>query len=74
MFKLTSTAFLAMKEDQDGVISDIDDMDEAIPSGKYVSPSPKPPRIRFNDMYKFCQDKEIKLEDLTEEQKKQFFY
>lgn len=74
-FKSTSTGILATRrKEQDDMISDIDDMDKAIPTGKYVLPGGTPPRIRLRDMYKFCQEKGINPEDLTEEQKKQFLY
>ena len=55
-FKKTNTGVLATRKKQDDVYSDIDNMDKAIPSGKYVLPGGKPPRIRLHEMYKYCRE------------------
>lgn len=73
-FKSTNSGLLATRKDQDDVFSDMGNMDKTIPSGKYVLPGGKPPRINLHEMYKFCQENGIEPKDLTKEQKKQFLF
>lgn len=53
---------------------DVDTMDKVIPSGKYVLPGGKAPRIKLREMDKYCKKVGKEPDQLTEEEKEQFIY
>ncbi|PGT80569.1 hypothetical protein [Bacillus sp. AFS040349] len=55
-------------------VNGLDDMDKAIPSGKYILPSGKPPNIKLRDMYKYCAEIGKEPSELTNEEMQRFFY
>lgn len=67
----------AVRKDRDENVFNkkhIDDMDVAHPDGKYVTPGGTVPRLRIQDMHKFCKQHGKQPKDLTEEELTQFRY
>ncbi|QQZ08508.1 hypothetical protein [Heyndrickxia vini] len=75
--KPTERGYKATREEYENPVHHTnfeDDMDNFIPSGKYVLPGDKPPRIRIRDMHKYCKAVGKQPIELTKEEMDQFRY